>query len=81
VIGVFMPPEQQLVYFKDTNDNFYRLEVVEGNIFSGARFNVFQKVKSDWVSLGERVSNSGIKKGRPLWGVITVGSYMVQNPI
>lgn len=76
-----MTPDQQLVYFKDSNDNFYRLEIIEGNIFLGARFNVFQKVRSDWVSLGERVSNSGIKKGRPLWGVITVESFVIQNPI
>lgn len=70
-----------MVYFKDASDNFYRLEILEGNIFIGARFNVFQRVGSEWVPLGERVSNSGIKKGKPLWGIITVESFMIQNPI
>jgi len=68
---------EQQVYMKDVNGNFYRLEVIQGNIFSetGATFRLFQKIESSWIQLGERVSNSPIKKGRPLWGVITVESF------
>lgn len=70
---------EQQIYMKDAGGNFYRLEVIQGNIFSetGATFRLFQKIESSWINLGERVSNHPIKKGRPLWGVITVDSFYI----
>jgi hypothetical protein len=68
------------VYFKDFSDNFYKSVVLEGNIFGeNARLQVFMQVNSEWVSLGERVTNNGIRVGKPLWGVITIKSFYVQN--
>ncbi|NBO17528.1 MAG: hypothetical protein EBV07_01415 [Proteobacteria bacterium] len=69
--------EPQVVYMNDIHGNHYKLEVTEGNIIFGATFLVFQKIDNSWVSLGERVSNSGIKKGRQLWGLIEVDSYYI----
>ena len=71
-----------VVYFTDLSDNFYKSEVLEGNIFGEtARLQVFMKVNGEWVSLGERVTNNGIRVGKPLWGVITVKSFYVQNQL
>lgn len=70
---------EEFVYMGDVHGNFYRLEVLNGNIFTGATFLVFQRVDSNWVSLGERVTNSGIKKGRALWGLITVDSFYIDR--
>jgi len=69
------------VYMNDVHGNHYRLEIIKGNIFSGATFIVFQKIDSHWVSLGERVSNSGIKKGKQLWGLIEVESFYIHQLI
>jgi len=70
---------EEIIYMSDVHGNFYRLEVLSGNIFIGSTFSVFQRVGNEWVWLGERVANSGIKKGRPLWGVITVESFYVDR--
>ena len=69
------------VYMNDVHGNHYKLELLSGNIFTGAKFLVFQKIDNSWVSLGERVSNSGIRKGRQLWGLIEVESFYIHRLI
>jgi len=71
----------QIVYVTDSNRNFFKLEVISGDIFSRVTFLVYKKFGNTWIPLGERVSNSGIKKGAKMWGLVTVDSFYVNNQV
>lgn len=71
-----------VIYFTDIYGNFYKSEILEGNIFGeNAVLEVFLKVKDRWVSLGEKVAIKGIRVGKPLYGSITVKYFYVQNQL
>lgn len=70
---------QQVIYFNDSESNFYRVEVISGNIFSEQSvLKVFRRYNDSWVYLGERKANNPIKIGKPLWGTLLVQKYFVE---